>query len=344
MKRTSFLVLILLAQLNYGQVFGQNDVKTSIFDYLSFQEVIEVELSLDFDAQIEDRRNDDKLPALLNFQNAHGQTESWDIKVKQRGKFRRAKCAGMPPLKLYFDKDDLKEAGLAKFNDYKMVNYCAVDKELAKDLLLREFVSYQMYNAVSEYSYRVQMLKITFKDTKSKRKLKQYAFLIEDTAELLARTDLEKLTKDMVYTVADIKNSQIQSVALYQYLIGNTDFNFLYQRNSKLFMKGKDLVVIPYDFDYSGLVNPPYAAPNPNYNVATLTERVFLGFTDLPTELNNGVSILRANKERFLEIIDQNTLLKSYSKREMRNYIESFYDDVETSTVILENTALVDQE
>lgn len=344
MKRTSFLALILLAQAYLGQVYGQNDVKTSIFNYLSFQDVIELELSLDFDAQIENRRNDNKEKASLSFENALGQIESWDIKVKQRGKFRRAKCAGMPPLKLYFDKDDLKAAGLAKFNDYKLVNYCATDKELAKELLFKEFAAYQMYTVLTDYSYRVQMLRITFKDTKSKRKMKQYAFLIEDTAELLARTDLEKLNEDVIYTNADIRTTQVQSVALYQYMIGNTDFNLLYQRNAKLFRKGEDLIAIPYDFDYSGLVNPPYAVPNPNYKISTLTERIFLGFPDLPVELDQAYDLFTNNRSELFGVIENNSLLKSYSRREMRNYLLSFYDEMETSSSILEHSAVVDQE
>ena len=54
-------------------------------------------------------------------------------------------------------------------------------------------------------------------------------------------------------------------LCLFEYMISNTDWNVSLLHNIKLIRKKdtKEIIVVPYDFDYSGLVNADYAVPNP---------------------------------------------------------------------------------
>lgn len=47
--------------------------------------------------------------------------------------------------------------------------------------------------------------------------------------------------------------------ALFQYMIGNTDFSTGGQHNEKLLYTEAKYVSLPYDFDMSGLVNTSFA-------------------------------------------------------------------------------------
>ncbi|MCB9349767.1 MAG: hypothetical protein H6573_19980 [Lewinellaceae bacterium] len=65
--------------------------------------------------------------ATLSFLDKQGNRQEWPLDISLRGKFRRMHCKDMPPLRLDFSKKDLEEAGLAQFDDLKLVNYCMGD-------------------------------------------------------------------------------------------------------------------------------------------------------------------------------------------------------------------------
>ena len=73
-------------------------------------------------------------------------------------------------------------------------------------------------------------------------------------------------------------------VALFQYLIANTDFSPVAAldnrdccHNSKLIVQRDRTFAVPYDFDMSGLVNAGYAGPNPIVQNFNVRKRVYLG-------------------------------------------------------------------
>ena len=137
------LVFILLASISTTST--ANNIP-SIFDVMSHTEVLDLTIETnwrDFDGN---RRKPIDYPATLHFKDQYGQPSNWLLKVNLRGNFRRMKCAEIPPLKLNFKKKDLSAAGLAKFDDYKLVTHCVEDKATAKALVLKEFLAYKLYN------------------------------------------------------------------------------------------------------------------------------------------------------------------------------------------------------
>ena len=96
----------------------------SIFDKMAYQEVLEVTMEGDFSTLRNNRRSADAQKVIISFKDADGQLQTWTTKVTLRGHFRRMRCDAMPPLKLNFKKSELKEAGLAKFDDMKLVTQC----------------------------------------------------------------------------------------------------------------------------------------------------------------------------------------------------------------------------
>ncbi|MEM8529168.1 MAG: hypothetical protein AAGG68_31340 [Bacteroidota bacterium] len=318
--------LFLIFFLGLSTISKAADQKTSIFDLINQEEIERASIEVDLDAITTDWRNEDKHRAVFSFKDAAGQTQIWNIKVQLRGKFRRLHCEGIPPLKVFFDKDDLQQAGLAKYDDLKLVNYCFQDDFVAKELLIKEYLAYKMYNEISAASFRVKLLKITYKDSKSSRKLKQWAFFIEDTAQM--RDRLEGNKYEMAREIADnpFNRTQIQQVALFQFMIGNTDWSVVSQKNIKILEKEGTIWAIPYDFDFSGLVNPPYATPSSHYNLTSITERIYLG--PLEADIEVSIKLFLDKKAALLEIIQQNRLLRGETKKVMLDYLASFYENL----------------
>ena len=62
---------------------------------------------------------------------------------------------------------------------------------------------------------------------------------------------------------------------LFEYMIGNTDWSTYALHNMELVRKEDgDHLPIPYDFDFSGLVNTIYANPDPKLGIASVTSAI----------------------------------------------------------------------
>ncbi|MEM8528883.1 MAG: hypothetical protein AAGG68_29885 [Bacteroidota bacterium] len=324
-------IYISITFLFAGNLMNASPNHPSIFDELANEELLQATIEVDLDALMGDWRDESKHRAVFSYKDEVGEKQFWNIKLKKRGKFRRMHCEGIAPLKMYFDKDDLEQKGLADFNDMKIVNYCMESKEVARELLFKEYLAYKMYNELTEESFRVKLLKINYQDVNSKRKLKQWVILIEDTAEMRDRIGAKKYK--MADQIADnpFDTSRIQLTALFQYMIGNADWNLLLEKNTKVVEKNGKVITIPYDFDFSGLVNPPYGTANALYNLTNLRERVYLGPTG--GNLSAIIKYYHSKKDELLAIINYDKWLIEESKEVMVTYLESFYEDLDAAKI-----------
>ena len=315
----------------------------SIFDWMHYQEVLDITLELDMDSIQRSRRTDDYQNASLSFEDKKNKVQNWKIKVKTRGKFRRQLCE-MPPLKLKFKKAELAEAGLADFNDIKLVTHCVADKSEAKALLLKEYLTYQMYATLTENSYRTQLVRITYKDAKTGKKEKNWGFLIEDTAQLADRLQAEQV-EIWGSTEADFAHGTAEFAALFSYMIGNADFNLTVLKNVKIFRKNGQLIPVLYDFDFSGIVNAPYAIPNTDYQLRSVKERVYLGSPESIWRLHSTQAFFHAKSDNLKLLIQNFKHLDKEVRSEMLVYMDEFFMNMEGITAAgtrFQNTASSD--
>lgn len=302
-------------------------IQNSIFDELHYQEMVEVTLELNMSEAFSDRKNQEKHNAIFSYQNRLGQLKTWNIKVEQRGRFRRMKCENLPPIKLNFKKRDLAEAGLIEFDDMKLVTHCVNDADVAKQLLVKEYLAYKIYNQVTNLSFRVQFLKINYKDVLSGKVETQYGILIEDNAQLRDRLNADKDEKAFNLAPDKYNTKQIKVVALFNYMIGNSDWSMQEMRNVKVLIKDGKRILVPYDFDFAGLVDAPYVRLRPEHKLASSKDRIFLGFRDDATDLKSARRYFKFKRDPIIGTIKDCTLLSKGNKREMIRYINSFYDE-----------------
>jgi len=305
--------------------FANNGTPYSIFDKMNYQDVLDITLEVDMQALLEDRRSQEDYKATLKFTDDKGEEQTWNTEVKLRGKFRRMKCTEMPPLKLKFKKGDLAAVGLSSSNDMKMVTHCIEERQVAKELILKEYLAYKLYNQITDESFRVQLLNVTYKDINTGEKTKQWAFLIEDTAQLRSRLGAEKF-KEAVADEAAFDKNQTKTMAVFEYMIGNADWKAITGKNAKIIRKGDKLMAIPYDFDFSGLVNAPYATANSNYHLTSKQDRVYLGFEDDLTDIEPTFNLFLQKQEQLIATVKDFKVLNASSRREIISYLETFFE------------------
>ncbi len=298
----------------------------SLFDVLQKQEVQHVTLSMDMEALSANRNTDVEIPANFSFMNADGFPDQLSVKVRTRGRFRRRICNDMPPLKLNFKKGELKDKGLQKFDSYKLVTHC-LDNEEAKANVLKEFLAYQIYEKLSPYSYRTQLVQIEYVDVNTGESTQQLGFFIEDTDELEKRLNATQIKDEYGMTLNDLDENSTMVQTMFQYLISNTDWNIASFRNVKIMQLAdkEKPVVVPYDFDFSGLVNAAYARPNVDKGQKSITQRVFMGEEMQNVSWDKMKRYFKMKKDEILQVVDDTPEMSKRTKAEAKKYIESFY-------------------
>ena len=297
----------------------------SIFDEMNYQELLEVDLEMDLAAIFSDRRNSEKHKAIFSFKNKKGTTQNWNIKVAQRGKFRRSKCENLPPIKLYFNKKELEKAGFATFDDLKLVTHCVNDFELAKKLLVKEYLAYKMYNQLTEESFRVQFLKINYKDTVSGKVVSQFAIVIEDLGELRNRVGAKNKKETEAVDSISYDTSRLQLVTYFQYMIGNSDWSVKALRNVKVLLNNEKGFLVPYDFDFASMVNAPYAIKHESQKKI---QRIYRGSKEDAKNLMPVLFIFLVKKDEFLRTIKRCRLMKRKDRKEVIRFIRAFYENI----------------
>lgn len=336
-----FLLCFSQAGLSHPEVTARqlnasttNSGTGSIFDALVREDAIEITIETDLVELIDNRKREDYQKAKVTFENSQGADQELEVKVKPRGKFRRRVC-DFPPVMIKFPKDELALNGYNReYNKLKLVSHCIDEKSAGKEVVLKEYLVYQMYAALTNQSYRVQLAEITYVDSKKKlSKITRYGFVIEDTDEMAAR--LGGIECDCLNAEPSRINAAAENkMAVFQYLIGNEDWGIPMLRNLKMVqpIDGSPLIPVPYDFDFAGMVDAPYAIPNTDLNLRSIKDRVYLGNPIGDNEMSAMLRFFIKNRSMLEAKIDGFKTMKRSSRKEMLDYLDSFYANIDQVT------------
>ncbi|MEO0875189.1 MAG: hypothetical protein AAFY48_11340, partial [Bacteroidota bacterium] len=287
----------------------------SFFDRLVTPEITQFTLTFDVDNLSAMKRSDEYFPATFSHQG-----ENWDAKVKVRGRYRRRVC-DFPPLKLKLNKDMLEAAGLQRHNKFKLVTHCSDNFDNA-DNVLREHLAYELYNLMTGEGYRTQLVQVTYRNAATGETTKRFGIIIEDTTEMAHANGGEECEDCYNIDYNRYESGNPEQVALFQYMIGNSDYGFTTPRNIKHVQQqaGGAFKVVPYDFDFSGLVDSEYAIPNPNLNQTSIKERIFVwDFAQAP-QLDNTIAQFLAKENEAMDLVANFPHLSRGSKRQITKY------------------------
>lgn len=306
-------------------VIAQNTVAPkTFFEHMTAEEGAEITLEADLTTLMENRRSTDYQPAVLTL----AQGKSYQVKVMPKGKFRR-KIAEMPPLKIKLPKKVLLAEGFDTLSELKLVLPC-IDTREGGHLIVKEYLIYQMFERLSHACVRARLVKVTLRDNHVGQSTKKmYGLIVEDNEETAARlkgNELEQYGLPMDSLVLH----QAALVAMFEYMIGNTDWDVSMQRNVRLIRSNdyNKVLVVPYDFDFSGLVGAPYASPNSESGLETVLDR-FLMANGIPKEaLRQAAQILKTAKKDFYDLCYSKHLSRDETKN-MHEYLDTFYDNID---------------
>ena len=315
----SFITLFLISFCSFASQ------PQSLFDAIEQEKPLEITLQTDLTDLIDNKMtSSDYHKGIFSFTEQDGKKTEIPVKVKVRGKFRRKHC-DFPPMKLKFKKNHLAAMGLDTFNKFKLVTHCLPDAKMGEEFLLKEFMAYQMANALLDNSFRTQLIKIKYMDQQGERpNVNTYAFLIEEDEQVADRMG-GMLCDCMNKPMERFDRKSAAQVALFNYMIGNTDWHLRRAKNIKIVenpLNGK-LTPVPYDFDFSGLVRPLYID-----FTKVKEERLYHGVDLTEVEWEEVKNHFMSKKETLLQTIKNFDQASPRAKGDMRRYIKAFYKEL----------------
>lgn len=296
--------------------------------------VVDITITAPMKALLRERPDEDYLPGTLAFTEADGSIVEIDIGIRTRGNYRRQlRVCPVPPLRINIEKSQAKGTLFHKQDKLKLVAHCRDDSDRYEQNVIKEYLAYRILNTLTDISYRVRLARVTYIDSEQKDDDRvRYAFFIEHKKRLSKRLGLPEISTDRIST-ADLEGQYSDLTSLFQYLIGNTDYSPIAGpegedccHNSTLFgNEGGPIYSIPYDFDMSGLVNAPYAEPNPAFRIRSVTQRLYRGRCAHIDNLQTSLQLFADKRDAIYGLIEQQEQLDESSRKKVTKFVDRFY-------------------
>lgn len=314
----SFAIFLLFYSPSMGQTAG-------LFDS---DEILELTLSTNMKKLFKDRGDDSQYQtSTLKYQAEENAIEI-PLKIKTRGHFRKkAGNCQYPPLLLNFAKSSTPKNSVFYGQDkVKLVTPCRGD-----DYVIQEYLVYKLYNILTPMSFKARLVLVTYEDSvKSKSSNPNYGFLIEEESQMAARNLAVSIDKTG-FSPKDMHKDDFLRMAVFQYMIGNTDWSIQYLQNIKLITSDstKSPTPVPYDFDHAGIVRAPYANPAPELQMSSTQERRYRGYCiEDMDQFTSVFETFNELKSQFYAIYDGNPLLSSNYQKLTIKFLDQFYETI----------------
>jgi hypothetical protein len=316
---------------SYSQPFQRNvnhaNVRPPLSEKGLFEsdEVLNITLRGDIRKLLADRSDNMAFhPVMLSYHKEDNSEIFLRVDMKTRGHFRRLKenCT-YPPLLIQFHKSDtLSSSIFYEQGKMKLVMPCSGD-----EYIIREWLVYKIYNMITPKSFRARLVRVSLEDLENKKEIPAfYGILLEEEMQMASRNKLISVERKLI--PEQVAPLEFLEMAVFQYLIGNTDWSVQYLQNIKL-LAADSLALptaVPYDFDHAGIVNAPYAKPAEELVMSSVRERRYRGYCMKDLKEFDGVIAHYLNLKNDIYSLYANCpLLDEKYKKQVENYLDGFY-------------------
>lgn len=300
------------------------------------EDILPITITADFKAVDRDRNPASTVtfPGTIAFPQADGSTITKPIKVRGRGHSRRnPKLCDFSPLRLEFTRDEMAGTVFEGHSNIKLGTHCRSNATF-EQYVLREYTAYKIFNVLTPMSYRVRLARATYVEVATGKPIgTRLGMFLEDDDDVAKRLG-GRIWSERGLRFRHVDQDYLTLVALFEYLLGNTDVSIFGLHNVDVVERpdGKRFPV-PYDFDYSGLVNTIYAVVDKTiFHHTSVRERVYRGPCRPMAELQPYFERFKAAKPAILALYDHPEF-NDTSRSQSRSYIEEFYKVLDSSTL-----------
>ncbi len=330
-----FVPASLYSQLEQQHVRLVDTIDTSA-DIFEEEDPMKITLTLDLKKYQKEKYKGEYMPVRFHYEFNDTLFLEKEMRMKARGAFRRSHCS-LAPFWLNIRKADVANVHLQDVNRFKVVTNCQGSKTY-DEYVLKEYLAYKIYNIISPISFRVRLIRMKYVDTGRKDKVTEgWSFMIEPEEMLAERVGGQVVKKDEL-SITYMKPGEMDLAAMFMYMIGNCDYSILGRHNMKILgMPGfgsEGYTPVPYDFDYSGLVDASYAIPGENLGITSVTERYYLGPCREDEAYLAAIEHINQHRDEILQMVSDFEYLDSRNKKNAISYLEQYFAKAGTDHMV----------
>lgn len=335
-------VNVLAAFLLIAPLHAQNDTMTAgqPSPLFSWNDVLELTIEAPFETVFKERGQESTdHPALLRYRAADGSPDSVSIEVRTRGKFRlkRSTC-NFPPIRVNFPRGDVENTIFDGQNHLKLVTHCQNGRDEYEQQVILEYLVYRILQVLTPRAALTRLAHITYVDTDDDDldSITKYAFFIEDEQMMAARNGVSILEVPQV-SPENYDQRQLILIDVFQYMIGNTDWDAYSKSEDQDRCCHNQWVIgdpagpvypVPYDFDWSGLVDRRYAKPDPSLRIRNVRQRLFRGVCRPREEIDAVLPLFIEKKAEIYDLFRNQPQLEEKYVEKSLEYLDDFYETI----------------
>jgi hypothetical protein len=290
-------------------------------------EPMEITLTADFKAVQRDRDVNSKktYPGTIAITAGGAAGQPIPIQLRTRGHVRRnARLCEFAPLRLEFPKDGVKGTVFEGQGAIKLGTHCQ-SEGVYRQYVLKEYLASRLLNVLTPRSLRVRLATVTYADA-GKKPFTMPGIFYEDADDMAKRMEArEDAVQRLMFGALD--QPALLFMSLFQYMIGNTDYSILTLHNVFILKDPRGVYYpVPYDFDYSGLVNAHYAVVAKELRLSSVQERKYRGPCKTEAELEQALQPFREKQAELLAMPSSLPGLDDGYRRNAEKYLNEFFE------------------
>ena len=298
-------------------------------------EPVVVTLTADFKTLNKDRNpeSEKRHPAELRVPGAAGAEVTLPVQLSARGHLRRmARTCDYVPIRIEFPKDGRAGTVFARQEALKLIVQCVKGGEY-EQFILKEYLAYRLHNVISPHrSFRARLARVNYVDkTTGQPAGTRLAMFLEDERDVAKRME-GRIVKLPRLEFKDVDSDSLMPMMLHNYMIGNTDFSIYALHNVVLVERpDKSIHPVAYDFDISGLVHPPYAAPMRELMITSVRDRLYRGPCKRQEQIDPHIANFVAKKDLVMALPATIPGLDKDSLKDVKEYLADFYSSIKST-------------
>jgi hypothetical protein len=274
--------------------------------------------------------------------------ESLPISLAVRSTTRRqSDVCQFPPLKVQFPSPPPPNSLFAGQKSLKLVTHCRSSESFQQYVLL-EYATYRMLNVLSPVSFRVRLASIDYTDESGRPIVSRYGFFIEDLRDVAKRNGMQQANLPELIPVTALEPQHAALYAMFQDMIANHDWSMRAGpkgkkccHNAEMIAPAKgvaaNVIPIPYDFDFSGLVNTPYATPPDALHISSVRQRQYRGYCIHNAQAIAVAAAMRQERPAMLQVLDSTPGLEPKTIQNATAYLDGFFNMIASYQAVQQN-------
>ena len=267
---------------------------------------------------------------------------SYPVTLTPRGITRlQGDVCQFPPLRVEFTRPPPAGSLFQGQRKLKLVAHCKRSEDFQQKVLL-EYSAYRLYSLMTPQSFRARLANIDYVDESGKPYVSRIGFFIEDFSDVAKRNGMTVAHMGSLVPLQQIDPRSGARMAIFEYMISNYDWSMRAGpqgteccHNSRLMSAGPGslLTTVPYDFDFSGLVDAPYAGPPEGIPIRTLRDRNYRGYCVHTNEARAAAAEFSARRGELIGVLGTIPGMTDRTRQNATNYLGGFFQDLDSGKI-----------